>query len=230
MDKIFARCPQCQSIFHISAAQNKVANNDVRCGQCGNVFNTKEHAHHAPILSNSENENSFLGHIELPEENHTTPWLKIVSSALIICLGLSGLIIQYFFFNAPQLSQKAEYRPKITQFCRVFGCDIPVYHKPALILAERLVVHVNPNLYDSLIIEFILTNTADYEQAYPKLSLHIHDQDNHKVAVREFSPEEYLPKNILIDSPIPTDKSVRVKIAILDPGQTAVSYVISITQ
>ncbi|OUS09554.1 hypothetical protein A9Q90_03130 [Gammaproteobacteria bacterium 54_18_T64] len=38
MSRVAARCPSCQSVFFVSAAQGVVANNLVRCGRCGHLF------------------------------------------------------------------------------------------------------------------------------------------------------------------------------------------------
>ena len=229
MNKHTARCPQCQSIFFISAAQSKVANNQVQCGRCGNLFNTIEHEYIPPTDDDGDN-TFFLGSIEPTPEKYSASHLRFIPIIFILCLGLSGLSIQYTFFNAASLSQKIEYRPWIQQFCYFLNCDVPSYTNRELILAERLIVRANPDIPGSLSIEFILTNTAAFEQPYPELALRFNDQDQHSVAARQFSPREYLPRSISVGSPMPTDKSVRIKMAILDPGQTAVSYVISVTK
>jgi len=36
---MFTRCPQCNTVFRISATQLRVAGGDVRCGNCAHVFN-----------------------------------------------------------------------------------------------------------------------------------------------------------------------------------------------
>ncbi|OUS11668.1 hypothetical protein A9Q89_08020 [Gammaproteobacteria bacterium 53_120_T64] len=43
MSRVAAGCPSCQSVFFVSAAQGKVANNLVRCGRCGHLFSVVEH-------------------------------------------------------------------------------------------------------------------------------------------------------------------------------------------
>jgi len=40
---MFTRCPQCNTVFRISATQLRVANGDVRCGNCAHVFNALGH-------------------------------------------------------------------------------------------------------------------------------------------------------------------------------------------
>ena len=36
---MYTQCPDCETIFHVTADQLSVANGDVRCGTCGATFN-----------------------------------------------------------------------------------------------------------------------------------------------------------------------------------------------
>lgn len=40
---MYTQCPECQTIFEVSAEHLKAANGDVRCGQCLNVFSALDH-------------------------------------------------------------------------------------------------------------------------------------------------------------------------------------------
>ncbi len=42
------RCPQCQTVFRLTAAQLKARGGQVRCGRCQNVFRADEHLVDAP--------------------------------------------------------------------------------------------------------------------------------------------------------------------------------------
>lgn len=41
---MFAQCPQCQTIFRVSDEQLSAAYGQVRCGQCLNIFDAREHS------------------------------------------------------------------------------------------------------------------------------------------------------------------------------------------
>ena len=40
---MYTRCPQCQTVFRITAAQLKARDGQVRCGRCQNVFRGDQH-------------------------------------------------------------------------------------------------------------------------------------------------------------------------------------------
>jgi predicted Zn finger-like uncharacterized protein len=45
---MYTQCPQCLTIFQLSAEQLKAAGGDVRCGQCLTIFNAIENLSEAP--------------------------------------------------------------------------------------------------------------------------------------------------------------------------------------
>lgn len=51
---MYTQCPQCQTVFEISADHLKAANGEVRCGQCLNVFNALNHLSEQIPAENSQ--------------------------------------------------------------------------------------------------------------------------------------------------------------------------------
>jgi len=48
---VYTRCPQCQTVFRITAAQLKARDGMVRCGRCQNVFRADQHLVERPAKS-----------------------------------------------------------------------------------------------------------------------------------------------------------------------------------
>ncbi len=48
---MYTRCPQCQTVFRITAAQLKVRDGKVRCGRCQHVFGADQHLMPKPAKS-----------------------------------------------------------------------------------------------------------------------------------------------------------------------------------
>jgi predicted Zn finger-like uncharacterized protein len=48
---VYTRCPQCQTVFRITAAQLKVRDGMVRCGRCQHVFAADQHLMPKPVKS-----------------------------------------------------------------------------------------------------------------------------------------------------------------------------------
>ncbi len=165
--------------------------------------------------------------LETAPKPKATFWRNIGLSLIILTFGFAGLGGQYVFFHAPKLSQKIEYRPWLQRFCDFLPCELAAYSDLQHIHVERLSVHSHPDLADSLIVELILTNTASDRQAYPGLVLRFDDLAGRQIAARRFSPREYLPQNLATVALMPMDKAVSIKLAIVDPGETAVSYSVS---
>ncbi|MBQ0721259.1 MAG: zinc-ribbon and DUF3426 domain-containing protein [Gammaproteobacteria bacterium] len=301
MSRVAARCPSCRSVFFVSAAQGKVANNLVRCGRCGHLFSVLEN------LSDSEPEPEIVASPSEPDirefeidvaseaepaadesdrdieeappltetampaelkqpggnasecsqtlddarpsgfdlsnlathlpqdfalENAATQ--KTAKGGLlslaIILFALVGLGGQFVFFNLPTLSQHLEYRPWLQTFCAALPCELAAYSKPGLISVEHLQVRAHPHLEGSLMVELVLTNTASLEQAYPPLILRFDDLSGQQVAARRLSAKEYLPQALSAAQLMPVDKAVSIKLAILDPGERALSYSVSVEQ
>jgi len=286
VSKVAARCPSCQSVFFVSAAQGKVANNLVRCGRCGHLFNVLEN------LSDSLPELEVIASPPEPEvevepesladaaasdsmsvepdktedcapesldgldetrasgfglSNLTTSLpddFDLESSAaentgfarrlglnlLIVAFALVGLAGQFIYFRLPTLSQQLAYRPLLQTFCDVLPCKLEVYSKPELVRVEQLLVRAHPDLEESLVVELVLINIASLEQPYPSLILRFDDLSGEQVAARRLTAAEYLPRSIRADSLMPVDKAVSIKLAILDPGDRALSYSVSVGQ
>jgi len=295
VSRVAARCPDCQSVFFVSAAQGKVANNLVRCGRCGHLFSVLENLsdslpepepvevesppepevelelNEVELTAESDTgeiadeieggarvaEHSALAESNEPPSSTSTPAFDLSSLStglsedfeletasaqnpgfgrrlslglLIIFLSLVVLAGQFVFFNLPQLSQKIAYRPWLQTFCNVLPCGLTAYSQPQLIHVEHLQVRAHPDVASSLMVELVLTNTASLEQAYPPLILRFDDLDGEPVAARRLSAEEYLPHSLRGIRMMPIDKAVSIKLAILDPGEQALSYAVSVGQ
>jgi len=298
VSSVAARCPDCQSVFFVSAAQGKVANNLVRCGRCGHLFSVLENLSDSPpeLVSESEIDaaseaeleaDSELGDGEVADavideslegntqgedaefegdssETHgaalggspapafdlsnlatslpadfelqcsatdkTAVRRQLSVGLLIVVLGLAGLGGQFVYFKLPALSQQLTYRPWLQRFCAFLPCELEAYSEPGLISVERLQVRAHPDLEGGLMVELVLVNIARLEQAYPPLILRFDDLNGELVAARRLSAAEYLPRNLSADRPMPVDKAVSIKLAILDPGERALSYSISVGQ
>lgn len=287
MSRVTARCPSCQSVFFVSAAQGKVANNLVRCGRCGHLFDVLENlseslpepevvpgpleAEIEPELaskgdsSDSEETLSTIDGLEddssvedmtalddvpaptfdlsnlvapLPDDfdlESTSAEKKGVGRQLslalvVVIIALIGLGGQFVFFKLPTLSQQLAYRPWLQNFCMVLPCELDAYMDRSLISVEHLQVRDHPDLESSLLVELVLTNRASLEQAFPPLILRFDDLSGERVAARRLSAAEYLPRSLSANSLMPVDKAVSIKLAILDPGERALSYSVSVGQ
>jgi len=286
VSKVAARCPSCQSVFFVSAAQGKVANNLVRCGRCGHLFSVLENLSDSlpepevivtppepEIEVESESVADAAASASMPVEPDETEDcapetldgldeprasefdlsnlstslpddFDLESSAaentgfgrrlglglLIVVFALVGLAGQTLYFGLPALSQELAYRPLLQTLCDVLPCQLEVYSKPELVRVEQLLVRAHPDLEESLVVELVLINMASLEQPYPPLILRFDDLNGEQVAARRLFAKEYLPRSLRANKLMPVDKAVSIKLGILDPGERALSYSVSVGQ
>ncbi len=287
MSRVAARCPNCQSVFFVSAAQGKVANNLVRCGRCGHLFDVLENLSESlpepevvperpetaiepePAIDGgfSDGEESLAiidgdreqgagensaalddvpvstfhlpnlaAHLPDDFDLESTPVEKkglgrqLSLALVIVIIALVGLAGQFVFFKLPTLSQQLSYRPWLQHFCTLLPCEVDTYRDHSLISVEHLKVRDHPDLKGILLVELVLINRASLEQAFPPLILRFDDLSGEYVAARRLSAVEYLPRSLSADRLMPVDKAVSIKLAILDPGDRALSYSVSVGQ
>ena len=151
-------------------------------------------------------------------------------SLLVVVFALVGLAGQTIYFRLPVLSQELAYRPLLQTFCDVLPCQLEAYSRPELVRVEQLFVHAHSDLEGSLVVELVLINMAGLEQPYPPLILRFDDLNGEQVAVRRLFAKDYLPRSLRADEKMPVDKAVSIKLGILDPGERALSYSVSVAQ
>jgi hypothetical protein len=82
----------------------------------------------------------------------------------------------------------------------------------------------DPQSKDTLLLRASVTNTATFTQPYPLIKLVMLNDVEMPIALREFSPAEYLPSSASADRLMGPKQRVNVEIAIVDPGADAVGY------
>ena len=148
---------------------------------------------------------------------------------LLIISGIGLLLIQLLFFTSADLSQKERYRPTLQMVCGLLGCPITPLRDIRLIRADALVVQDHPTRKNALHIDVVLTNRASFAQAFPKLQLQFEDLKGNVVAKRTFQPEEYLQGQLTGLSVMTPIISYRIKLDILAPDKSAISYSLIVT-
>jgi hypothetical protein len=67
-------------------------------------------------------------------------------------------------------------------------------------------------------------NRAEFIQPYPVLEVSFTDQSGNPVAMRHFSPPEYLAAGIDLEGGMATGSPVQVVLEVVDPGDEVVSF------
>ncbi len=171
-----------------------------------------------------------LNALHFEYEQDPTPKNKWFVRTTLLLLNISLLILliaQASWFHYEKLVKY----PKVAEIyelaCQHLGCTLPVLSNISKIENRSLVVRSHPTTFNALIIETIITNHAGFEQAFPNISLSFSSINNQIIAQRLFTPSEYLNKDVLKWSGMPSEQPIQITLEIIDPGADAVNYKIN---
>lgn len=134
------------------------------------------------------------------------------------------LIVQVAWMQFDNLNRTEPYRSFYASVCTVFGCKLPTLVDRSKIRAYNLVVRNHPKTENALMVDAILLNNASFQQPFPDLTLAFSTMDGTPVAVRRFTPAEYLRGELAGRSLMPQNQPVHLTLELVDPGPDAVNY------
>ncbi len=151
-----------------------------------------------------------------------------VTNFLIASFAL-GLVIllfaQYLYKNHVELSQYDSLRPTLTQLCKVANCTLPLQIDTKKIALLNHGIYSHPNIEDALMIKATIVNQAGFPQPLPVIELTLSNIRGKKMALRRFTPAEYLTAETLPEDGIMLEnKNISVSIQVKDPGKNALAF------
>lgn len=154
-------------------------------------------------------------------------WLR--SGLLLLAIVLLGglLSAQFLWQRMDYYNQLPQLRPLYAYACDVMGCELPPFSDIASIRSENLTVRSHPTVENGLMVNTVIRNTAAFEQAFPILILSFNSAANTVIALREFTPAEYLDASLQSFRAMPSMTPVQISLAIMDPGPEAVNYTLA---
>ena len=150
--------------------------------------------------------------------------LTLLLSAVLLGMSLAG---QHLWRNQVFYSQQARWRPLLEWVCADRGCDLPIYEDLPAIEPSNLSVRSHPNRADAIMVQVQIRNTAPFEQAFPVMIVGFNTADNELIALREFSPAEYLQGELPESAMMPVMAPVPINLSLMDPGEDAVNYTLA---
>ena len=150
------------------------------------------------------------------------PWV-IAGFVLFVMLG--G---QYAWYGKDVLAQDPTVRPYYMLVCGYLGCGLPVYRNRRAIEATDLLVRSRQNNPPVLMVDAIIKNSAAFRQVFPDLELQFTNAENQIIASRRFRPTDYLAGEMIGLRYFPAYTEVRLSLEIVDPGDNALGYSMTI--
>ena len=241
------RCPQCQTIFHVTPAQLEARAGLVRCGICASAFQADQNLVEA--LPNNRNlarasttdettrtdpiERAATGQPDgpaddlplmnefplAPERRRTPTTVWLLGGVLLLVL----LAAQVAYFYAPQLARDARLKPWLALYCERTGCDLKPPRGTSSIELVQTSVAPHPRYENALRLSAVLVNRAEQAQPYPIMEVSLTDSEGQVLTRRSFAPTQYL------ESPVPHDAltpnvAVRARLNVTNADGRAVGY------
>ncbi|ETX11118.1 hypothetical protein MUS1_12140 [Marinomonas ushuaiensis DSM 15871] len=165
----------------------------------------------APLLE--ENESSSA-------KKNSHPWLWF----LAILLGLALLTAQVTIHFFDEGSRSAKFRSIYRTICSYYNCVLPKFEDVSTITIQHVRIQSHPSIENTLLVNAIITNISSFSQSMPKIALEFFDLNGSPVAARLFSPTDYLHKDFLDITYMPSNTPIHLVIPIQDPGTRAVTH------
>lgn len=116
-------------------------------------------------------------------------WLWLGSSMV----ATAALMAQMAYLYRTELGAEVPgARPVLESLCSGFGCDVPLPQKAEFLRTEWSELTFVPDHPNLVQLSATLRNHAPYPQSYPHLEVSLKDGEDHLLARRVFTPEQYL--------------------------------------
>lgn len=154
-------------------------------------------------------------------------WVAFTGQTTVALMLLLLLSAQYLWRYLPVYSQVDWLRPHYTRICVLAGCEMPAYSRVISFRNDNTALRTHPDYPDAYLLVAQFHNAAPFPQPFPVVVLRFTSLDARTVAVREFSPGEYLPPGLLALDLMPPDSPVQFELELMNPGPEAVNYEVS---
>tara|TARA_B110000858_G_C17801291_1_gene475449 strand:+ start:1182 stop:2786 length:1605 start_codon:yes stop_codon:yes gene_type:complete len=171
-----------------------------------------------------------LGSMSTPVEFLARQESRLLRSSLLFLsiLLFGGLLSSQYLWQRMELySQLPQLRPLYEVACTYLNCTLPEFADIDSIRSENLTVQTHPTFANGLMVNTVIRNTATFKQAFPILILSFNSAENSIIALREFTPAEYLDPGLRSIQAMPSNTPVQISLAIMDPGAGAVNYTLA---
>jgi predicted Zn finger-like uncharacterized protein len=251
-DVMETSCDQCKSRFRLTEKQLQRAYGQVRCGECGAVFNAllslKSYEGELPpgYLEQQTEEPQIGG--DLPPDQQPGPGsdptdarnLSLHEAMYgserrsffsvgpltwfigILLLAAIG-IAQAIYYKRYQLIENPRYQQQVINLCQVLPCVESEFSSTGQIRLLERNIFTHPAASNALMVTGSFVNQAPFAQKMPELLISLFDVQGKLIANRLFRAPEYL----LDDrnrGVVEPQKPIQFRLEIVDPGTDALTY------
>lgn len=242
---MYTQCSHCRAVFRVTMKELTAAQGLLRCGECDTIFDAmkalsttlpdersstvisgtqpgQEIGATAPLIPASGAPNERVSHTTTKATTKKTPRSRKLLYVSLIALGLI-LLLQIAYSARTWLLDHPATSRFSQNFCLLLGCST---EKPRSVESIKMLSHnvyTHPNSPNVLIINTSIQNNADFEQPYPLLEVSFLNQNAEIIALRRFTPKEYLGVDGK-DALMPQGQPREFSLNIADPGKDAIRF------
>ncbi len=151
---------------------------------------------------------------------HRRAWPWILGNALLL-VALCG---QLAWAERARWMDDARVRPWLASACATLGCTLPMHRDRDLLQLVSRDIRPHPSVPNALIISATLQNAADFTQPYPTVEITLSDLDETRIAMRRFTPSEYIPDTEALAAGLAPAANAALVFEVADPGKNAVAF------
>jgi predicted Zn finger-like uncharacterized protein len=185
---------------------------------------------HPDILAEQQSSAPIPEAITKPPGKVDRSSVKCLIMFALVIIATSALLIQVLFYTSAQLSLDQRYRPTLETLCGWLTCPIAEWQDLGLIQSEALVIQKHPKIEDALQVDVVITNRAAFPQRFPGLQLQFEDLQGEVVARRTFRPKQYRTGALANLTAMAPQQAYQIRLDLVTPESSAVSYSLSITK
>lgn len=131
---------------------------------------------------------------------------------------------QIAYVERAWLLDNARLRPWLDDLCSAMHCTLPLRNDTTQLALLARDIRPHPSVPDALIISATLRNDAVFAQAFPHVEISLSDLDEHRIAMRRFTPRDYVTDSNTVRHGLPAGRSVALVFEVTDPGKNAVAF------
>lgn len=154
------------------------------------------------------------------------PLTKSNNPMQIAAFTFGAIALAIIFLGQISYWQDIDILPRswVNSFCKPLGCDDQSKRNLEAIKILNRNIYTHPNVKKALMITASFVNQAQTAQSYPIMQISLLDTQGKIVAVRRFSPKDYLVNKSLVDTLMSPNQPVGARLEVLDPGSKVIAY------
>lgn len=179
------------------------------------------------VPSQSDLDQINIGNTNITDQLNPTTKINrrhMLKWASLSLLAIFALFAQRLIFNFATNAYQPQWHSLYATVCQKLGCELPAYQQVSAITTDRLAIKTHPKYSNVLIVDMIISNTAQHSQPLPILNMTFSNMTGKTLAQRLFQPVEYLGDQFKLLPLMPPKTPIHLSFAILDPGGKAVNY------